>query len=337
MKSRDAQAADWFVALLCTPDIVALWPELQAWLNECPENDRAFRTYERLWALLDLIELPPLDPQPADLGPTSTAVVVPPDCAEGARWRENTLRRYVWATLLIVFLALVPSTTRVPLDRMSDLPWSYETGPHESRLRVALSDHSIIRLAVNTRIHVRMSLERREVVLERGRALFRVENNSTPFEVRVGTTRVVALGTIFAIVRGEHDDVLTIVRRGKVNLIARHSPMQLLEAGEAMRVHAERVLARTNPQRPASLQPVKGAFNFMDTPLSAAVAAFNRYNAQQLEIVDPGIADERVGGQFTANDPEGFARALDELDIGYVVVKSQHAQTDLIRLAGRHP
>jgi transmembrane sensor len=326
----DEQAAAWFVTLICAKDMSAVWLEFLAWFHECPENAQAFRAYERLWALWGLMEWPPAAQEPSVPNPVSTheSLDVPRRPTKNPRW----------ATLALGCFSLVPSSNPVPERPISDFAWvRYETRPDEAQRRVGLPDRSIIDLSANTLVDFRVSSERRQVVLKRGQALFTVESNPAPFEVSVGKTVVSAVGTVFSIARREHGEVVTIVRRGRVQVKALRSPARFLSAGETVRVRGDRVLAGAHRERSSVLRPVKGVFDFEDTPLSEAVRAFNHYNKLQLEISDPSIGEARVGGQFSASDPEGFARALDELDIGYVVVKSQDAQSDTIRLAGRHP
>ena len=56
----------------------------------------------------------------------------------------------------------------------------------------------------------------------------------------------------------------------------------------------------------------RGFLVFDQTPLSVAIEEFNRYNAVQLEITDPKIAEIRVGGSFRVNNVEAFSRLLSE-------------------------
>jgi len=44
--------------------------------------------------------------------------------------------------------------------------------------------------------------------------------------------------------------------------------------------------------------------------LDQAVAQFNRYNAKKLVISDPGLATEKLVGQFRATEPQTFAGAV---------------------------
>jgi transmembrane sensor len=50
---------------------------------------------------------------------------------------------------------------------------------------------------------------------------------------------------------------------------------------------------------------------FTDTPLSEAIALFNRENQLSLSLADETTAKLRITGVFWTDDPEGFARLLD--------------------------
>jgi transmembrane sensor len=53
-----------------------------------------------------------------------------------------------------------------------------------------------------------------------------------------------------------------------------------------------------------------GFVSFHDTPLAAAAAEFNRYNARKIVIGDPGIGVMRVGGNFRWSNVDAFVRLL---------------------------
>jgi transmembrane sensor len=62
--------------------------------------------------------------------------------------------------------------------------------------------------------------------------------------------------------------------------------------------------------------------------LDEAVAQFNRYNNKKLVISDPGLAAEKLVGQFHATDPQTFAEAV-ATTLGAQV----YEQGDTIRLS----
>jgi transmembrane sensor len=53
-----------------------------------------------------------------------------------------------------------------------------------------------------------------------------------------------------------------------------------------------------------------GRLVFQGEKLAEVVAEINRYNARKLRVTDPDIASLRIGGNFQATDPDGFAKAL---------------------------
>jgi transmembrane sensor len=62
------------------------------------------------------------------------------------------------------------------------------------------------------------------------------------------------------------------------------------------------------------------------------VREFNRYNRRRLVIVDPAIAQMKVGGSFEAQDPESFAATL-EKHFGVRRMPAVRGDNDMIRLA----
>jgi transmembrane sensor len=76
----------------------------------------------------------------------------------------------------------------------------------------------------------------------------------------------------------------------------------------------------------------EGRLVFQGEKLSDVVEEINRYNLRQFEVADPDIASLRIGGTFVANDPEGFAKALDR-SLGIKSrVEEQPFGPDVIRL-----
>jgi len=53
-----------------------------------------------------------------------------------------------------------------------------------------------------------------------------------------------------------------------------------------------------------------GHLSFDGATLAEAIEEMNRYNHWQLKIMDPAIAERRIGGDFRATDPQGFAKVL---------------------------
>jgi transmembrane sensor len=55
-----------------------------------------------------------------------------------------------------------------------------------------------------------------------------------------------------------------------------------------------------------------GFLTFRDTPLSDAVAQFNRFQVRKLVIEDPSLATIRIGGKFRTNNLSAFLSLLQQ-------------------------
>jgi transmembrane sensor len=84
------------------------------------------------------------------------------------------------------------------------------------RREVALTDGSVVQVDPESRLRVNYGPQLRRVLLERGRALFRVAKDSQrPFFVNADGTTVRAVGTAFAVEEGQ-DQVVITVAEGRV-------------------------------------------------------------------------------------------------------------------------
>jgi transmembrane sensor len=205
---------------------------------------------------------------------------------------------------------------------------SLSTGRAERR-EVMLADGSIVKLEPQTLLHVRLESQQRRVTMERGRALFHVVKDRTrPFLVVADDTTMRAVGTAFAVERGDHDVVVT-VSEGKVAVrtqqdLANVDPSVrageprmesevLLVAGQQLTVqHSGRARAPRAVDTKRELAWAEGRLVFDSAPLGEVVAEFNRYNHVQLHVADELLASRPVSGVFQASDPQtliSFIRA----------------------------
>ena len=183
---------------------------------------------------------------------------------------------------------------------------------------LALADGSQVTLNTNTSLRVLLSETQRRVVLEHGEAFFCVAKDpSRPFAVDVAGQSVIAVGTQFS-VRRDVDDVQVVVTEGKVNLrqISDHSreaPTPLGEGAVALAHNAKVIVNRHSASDMQALLSWRSGFlSFHDTPLSEAVAEFNRYNTRKIVIADASIANIRVGGNFRPNNADTFLWLLEK-------------------------
>lgn len=242
--------------------------------------------------------------------------------------------RLVSAVALIVLGASLALGWRtLPATR----PVAYGT-PVGSIETMPLADGSEALLSSDSRIVVALSRRERHIDLQRGEAFFHAAHDpERPFVVAAQGYRAVAVGTRFS-VRRVAGEVRVVVTEGLVRLEAdagadgRHRPTSLLPAGSTALAGRDGVVVRagTVEQAERLLSWRDGFLTFQDTPLDAAAAEFNRYNARRIVIADPAIAAIRIGGNFRWSNADAFVRLLEQ---GFGISAERHP--DRIVLRGR--
>lgn len=185
---------------------------------------------------------------------------------------------------------------------------------------VPLSDGSNATMSSDSRMQVSLSNGERHIDLQQGEAFFEVAKDpGRPFVVSAGGRQVVAVGTRFA-VRRDGADLRVVVTEGTVRLQPaddagpQRLPTTLLHAGNVALASRRGVLVRTGTVEEAEreLDWRSGYVTFRDTPLQAAAAEFNRYNARKIVMGDAQVAAMRVGGNFRWSNTEAFVRLLEQ-------------------------
>ena len=188
---------------------------------------------------------------------------------------------------------------------------------------VPMSDGSRMTLNTASEVRVAMSGTERHIELEKGEAFFEVAKDpSRPFVVYAGSKRVVAVGTQFS-VRLEGDGVEVAVTEGEVRIESAKSlrsentritaRVESLTPGKVARSTVDGFLVQQKDmsQLQEQLAWRAGYLVFDETPLADAVAEFNRYNAEKIEIGDPQVGTYRVSGKFRPTSFEAFVRLLE--------------------------
>lgn len=184
---------------------------------------------------------------------------------------------------------------------------------------VSLPDGSVITLSSDSRILVTLSRSERLIDLQQGEAFFKVAKDaSRPFVVSAGNRRAIAVGTRYD-VRRDATDLRVVVTQGVVRLESdnrpdgRRLPTALLPAGSVALANDAGVVVNSGPVQQAEelLSWRSGFIAFHDTPLSTAVAEFNRYNRRRIVIGDASIGAMRVGGNFRWSNADSFVRLLE--------------------------
>jgi transmembrane sensor len=137
---------------------------------------------------------------------------------------------------------------------------------------------------------------------------------------------VTAVGTEF-VVRRDSDEITVWVKNGRVriegdrNHFGGHATE--LEAGSEASSHGnELIVERIGLDAVGrALSWQEGYLVFDGTPLPQAVADFNRYRTQKIEIDDSSIDSIRVGGRFRCTDADAFLTLLEQ---GFPVAVSRN-------------
>lgn len=182
------------------------------------------------------------------------------------------------------------------------------------RRTVTLPDGGRIDLNTNTRVSWKFDGSRRRIWLERGEANVVVPSDSRPCTVMAGDTRIVLnAGNLNARLTG--DKVTLAVLKGDCTVSsdgAGRGPVSHLSANESVvtGAGATHVQPLTDDEAQSLLAWRQDALVFHGETLQAAVDEYNRYLTTRMVIIDPSIADIRLGGRFKTNDPEAFLSAL---------------------------
>jgi transmembrane sensor len=182
---------------------------------------------------------------------------------------------------------------------------------------VPISDGSVLTLNTATELNVSLTEHERLVDLKQGEAYFAVSADpARPFTVKAGSQRIVVVGTQFS-VRRDGDHLKVIVTEGRLRMEERRwfgkaRGPETLGAGKVAELDGGRI--KVSVQGPGEMEQAlrwrEGYVVFDRTPLRAAVAEMNRYNARQLVVGDPALADIPVEGNFRTQNLDGFVRLM---------------------------
>lgn len=227
------------------------------------------------------------------------------------------------AVLVTVSVAAIAVLSAAVAIRLGQTVISTQSG---ERREVTLADGSIVDLAPNSDVRVRLRAKRRLVSLERGEALFHVSKNPRrPFIVTAENTSVRAVGTAFDVARRAGGVAVTVVE-GRVSVTTQKSLVagllvDGLKAGQAetpIRLSLganQQVVVSASTGDATPVRQVQGEaevawatdqLNFNNEPVGEVASRFNLYNHIQIRILDPALAARRVSGSFRTTDPESF-------------------------------
>ena len=285
--------------------------QFRAWLDERPENRRAFANVARDWQRLDIVRRLATDT---------------PDPRVVNKWlRRRRIRRRYLPFAAAAGVAALAFTLFLPTP--PELEASYRTAIGEHR-RILLPDDSVLTLNTNSEANVVYTADYRYVHLHRGEAHFEIAPASErPFSVEAGLGTVRAVGTSFN-VYVKNDLVEVTVTEGVVEVMPltpglgagavdpRAPPARSAAAVFAERLHqGERLRYRDSIESKSKVDSgalarklawQDGMLDFEGDTLASVIEEAGRYTTTRLMIADPGIANSSVTGYFRAGDVESL-------------------------------
>jgi transmembrane sensor len=297
----ERQAVEWAVETDDEDFSAERQAALDAWLEA---DTRHFGAYINARAALARVER--LAAAAKSYKPRDSKQVISIDA-----FRPNKRRFILMGSLAATFAAIVVVGAAWQLSLYDA---NYETSVGQTRI-VALPDGSAITLNTATQADVHYSAIERDIVLERGEALFDVAKNKLrPFVIRINDVKVRAVGTSFSVSAYAGQPLLITVREGVVQFDAPGAvrPVPVRAGSRATVLPGSRPIVEmlTARQVEQDLAWRSGHIFFRHQTLAAAASKFRRYSNMHIVIDDPAVANRTVTGMFVATDPAGFARAV---------------------------
>lgn len=341
----DAEAATWQVRRQdgLTVEEEA---EFQEWLAQAPSHQAAFDRLEDVWGRLDQIPSEGVAQLKAGLPRARDGLTCLPDNHQAPRQpigpaaRPTSPGRRIW---MFDLGRLVPQIAFASIAFAvlggGGFGWHYwqqqpiftqtYAAARGQQLDVRLPDGSTLKLDTTTRAEVTLYRQRREVRLPEGQAMFTVKADAgQPFDVLAGPLRITVVGTRFSVRNTQtglsSGGVSVVVEEGRVRVASSEADAA---SREAQRVSAVELTTGQSIQADASgqlgqveIQPSGGALlwregrvNFERTPLTQALAEFERYGATRLVINDPAVRAMRINGSFDLRQLGAFTKALPQV------------------------
>ena len=189
-----------------------------------------------------------------------------------------------------------------------------------------LPDGSRVELAPKSQVAVLYDDKQRLLEMQKGEAFFKVAHNrERPFVVKVGNINVRAVGTAFNI-RSAAGRVVVTVTEGTVDVYPTAAKSKAQAHGEppadSIRVKAgSEVVWAPNAPGPViasidtshALSWRQGRLDYINEPLSAAIADINRYSNRRIIVRDDAVGKIVFSGTVLANSTDTWIRALPTL------------------------
>ncbi len=312
MRERDQtpaeeQAASWFTRLQTRSVSTADLAEFAVWRRD-PANADAYRRVEAVWSESGRLGADP-DIQAA-LGDARSR--------SGRGHHMPTARRWLPMVAAALLVLTIGSYLILPIMNAP----TFRTGVGE-RSETLLVDGTRLHLDTDSVVTTRFGEGERLVRLQKGQVFLDVFHDpSRPLVVEAGEgVRVKALGTRFDVMQLDEAVRVSLVQ-GSVEVRRSDQHIATLLPGQVVQIGASGPAIFLKQTAVDGTSWRTGRLSFDATPLRDAVRDMNRYTDKPVVISDTVDPSQRVSGEFSTADVDGFVKALDAL-LGAGTVKRQ--------------
>lgn len=315
--AAEDEAAAWWLKLEASQGHLTAeeGDAFDAWLAADPANDAALQRCATAWNRLEGLAAAP------EMVALRADALEHMRRANQRRWAKPfRLGKWPFAAAAALILSIGGGAWYVSLSGVQRLA----TDMAERRV-LALADGSHVSMDAKTQLAVTLSRAQRRLQIDSGRAKFDVAPEpGRPFTVEAGGHIVVATGTSFSTERAD-GKLHVIVYEGKVvvlngtmpdprTLLAlRNRPttgVVALLAGQEFVIADSASRGVVHSDAPGSSSWESGMLEFIEEPLSDAVAQLNRYSTEAMVVTDARAAAIKVDGIFKAGQSDAFLEAM---------------------------
>ncbi len=290
---------------------------LDAWLAEDASHREAMACVGRAWR--DAAQLKAMFPAAYGAGRQAAAPAAAPRVNAPAAGRRAAaiglgwLRGPVLGSACALALVAMAGYGWHRWDNTAAYAVDVATGPGELR-NIALPDGSQVALNANSQLQVRYYPRRRETVLAKGEAFFKVASGAArPFTVASSGHEVRVVGTAFNVRTGPPEFVVQ-VQEGRVEVRSTAdaaAPVAVMGPGTGLAIDATNGLRRESAVSPEAIAEwTSGQVYFKRLPLAQVAKELARHLDQPVEVEGAALQSLPISGFLALKDPERFLLAL---------------------------
>lgn len=302
------EARAWLVCLLGSPT-ARNRREFEVWRNSDPANAEAFGRIAGVWDDSGEPGRRIADQEADELAPYLESI-------ERAGRQRKTGKRLTIVSIVLAAMVVGAFTLERPA-LLQNLTADYVTNRGERR-QITLADGSTVLLDADSALDEDFGSDVRRVRLLRGAAFFTVTPSTVPFVVTAADSEIKVLGTGFDVRLVDGGGVVTL-DHGKVAVT--HETQQgetVLKPGEQVSFGETGIGTVETASLDDALAWRDGRFVFYRARLGDVIREIERYRRGRIILTSSALADERVTGSLSLDDPQAALASL-QASVGFRV------------------